>query len=553
MDFITTLLRGSGAASTILFLCIAAFLGILLGKIKFFGIRMGIAGVLFSGLLVGHLGTHINPEVLHLIKELGLILFVYSIGLEVGPRFVSSLKSQGLGINLLASLIVILGLGIAFLLRYWLNIPIPVMVGVLCGAVTNTPSLGAAQQVLTEQSATAIQDVPVAGMGYALAYPFGIMGIILTMLLIRLFFRVKIDREEESYNTSLGDENTKLDTVRIQISNANLMGKPLGYLKKVTDNELVMSRLLRDNIVMVPSDDLIIQTGDVLFGASDQNHVPQLELKIGAVTLPKKKEIVGSLAMKQVMITNKKLAGKSIKQLGIFRRYPANITRIHRSGIEIIASENSTVEFGDTVRVVGEKQALNEITHELGNSIMDLAHPNVLPIFLGILAGILLGSIPISLPGLPAPVKLGLAGGPLLVAIYLGHKGRIGKFDFYMSPGANLIIRELGIVLFLACVGISSGGKFVSSFLQGGYLWMVYGTLITFVPIMIVGCIARILKYNYLTICGFIAGAMTDPPALEFANTMAPSQAQSTAYATVYPLVMFLRVLTAQIFVLMCI
>jgi putative transport protein len=261
--------------------------------------------------------------------------------------------------------------------------------------------------------------------------------------------------------------------------------------------------------------------------------------------------VTGKLGMRQVVFTNKSMAGKTIKEIGLSRRYPVNITRIFRAGMEIMPDEEDTIEFGDTLRIVGERKVLKEVAKLLGNSMKELSHPNIIPILIGIFAGVLIGSIPIAIPGLPAPAKLGLAGGPLIIALILGHKGRIGKLDFYMTPGANLFIRELGIVLFLACVGLSAGKNFVQTVAEGGYMWMVYGALITLVPLLIIGVIARMLKLNYLSICGLLAGSMTDPPALEFANSISPVQAQSTAYATVYPLVMFLRVLLAQVLVLM--
>lgn len=273
-------------------------------------------------------------------------------------------------------------------------------------------------------------------------------------------------------------------------------------------------------------------------------------MKIGGVKISEKKEISGDLAMFHVLVTNRKYAGKTIQQIGIYRRYEANITRIFRAGTEILPTRSSTVEFGDMVRIVGKRELLPEIRNELGNSVEELAHPNTIPIFVGIALGIIVGSIPLFIPGLPAPAKLGLAGGPLIIAILLGNQRRYKNFDFYMTPGANMMLRELGIILFLSCVGLSSGGNFVKTFAGGGYMWMIYGAVITIVPILIAGIIARFLKYNYLKICGIISGAMTDPPALEFANNLAPVHAQSTSYATVYPLTMFLRILAAQALIL---
>jgi putative transport protein len=277
---------------------------------------------------------------------------------------------------------------------------------------------------------------------------------------------------------------------------------------------------------------------------------PELELKIGTVQKTERVEITGNLTMRHVLVTNKSIAGKTLQQVGISEQFPANITRIFRGGNEIMPNKKSTLEFGDTVRVVAQRRIIDEVTKYLGNSQRSLAHPNLLPLFVGIFLGIIVGSIPIFIPGLPVPAKLGLAGGPLIVALILGHKGRIGNFDFYMTPSANLFIRELGIVLFLGCVGLGAGKDFIDTITNGGYMWMMYGAIITFVPILVVGILAYFLKYNYLTICGIIAGSMTDPPALEFANAIAPVQAQATAYATVYPLTMFMRILLAQILVL---
>jgi putative transport protein len=302
---------------------------------------------------------------------------------------------------------------------------------------------------------------------------------------------------------------------------------------------------------VLASENETLQEGDVIYGVSSTEHIEKLRMKIGKVEIGMKKDVSGALAMFNVLVTNRNLAGKTIEQIGIYRRYDANITRIFRAGMEILPTKNTTVELGDTVRIVGKRELLTDIQKEIGNSVRELAIPNTIPIFLGIFLGILIGSIPIPIPGLPVPAKLGLAGGPLIVALILGHKGRIGKLDFYMTPGANMMLRELGIILFLASVGLSSGTNFVSTIANGGYVWMLYGALITFVPIFLVSIVARLMKFNYLKICGIISGSMTDPPALEYANSLAPIPAQSTAYATVYPLTMFLRILLAQILVLL--
>jgi len=547
---ILNLFTSGGTASTLINLSLVGILGILLGKIKIISIKLGIAGVLFSGLLIGHLGADFDHKVLHFVKEFGLILFVYSIGLDVGPRFLSSLKNNGLRINILASTIVFLGFFTALGLKFIFDIPVEVITGIMCGAVTNTPSLGAAQQVISEQMINGETAASVTGMAYAVAYPFGIFGIILSMLALKFYHKIQVNKEVDDYNI----QNSKLEgkplAVNIKVENPNLFGKDIDFLKKTLSNEFVFSRLKRNGEFLLPSMDLKIQEFDIVYGVSSEQFFDTLQLNVGDLYQTEKLEISGKLAVKHILVTNKEFCGQTLHQIGISRRFPANITRIYRAGTEFMSTEENTIEFGDTIRVVGEKSALPKVADLLGNSVKELSHPNILPLLMGILAGILIGSIPLALPGLPAPAKLGLAGGPLLIALILGHKGRIGKLDFYMTPSANLFIRELGIVLFLACVGLSSGKHFIETIVNGGYIWMLYGTVITFVPLIIVGFIARYMKLNYLTICGFLSGSMTDPPALEFANSLAPVQAQATSYATVYPLVMFLRVLLAQILVL---
>jgi putative transport protein len=547
MDLLRSLFTGTGTANALLYISLTAFVGVIIGKLKIKSIKLGIAGVLFSGLLIGHLGAKVNPEVLHFIREFGLILFVYAIGIDVGPRFFNTFRSDGLNLNLFAAGIVISGFFIAYLFFRVGHVPPAVITGIMSGAVTNTPGLGAAQQVLTDFGKP--DDAAIAGMGYAVAYPFGVIGI-MAMVLVRVLFRIKIDKEVTDYKNQFQNLRQKLESVEISITNPNLFGQKISYVSEFIDKELVISRIQRNGTYLVATENLVLYEGDVIIGVSALQYIKNLRIKIGKVKIAEKREISGDLAMFHVLVTNRKYAGKTIQQIGIYRRYEANITRIFRAGTEILPTRGSTVEFGDTVRIVGKRELLPEIRNELGNSVEELAHPNTVPIFVGIFLGVVLGSIPILIPGLPAPAKLGMAGGPLLVAILLGNQRRFKNFDFYMTPGANMMIREMGIILFLSCVGLSSGGQFVKTIANGGYMWMLYGAVITLVPILLAAIIARLLKYNYLKICGIISGAMTDPPALEFANSLAPVHAQSTAYAAVYPFTMFLRILCAQALIL---
>ncbi len=539
----------TGTASSLLFLALVGVLGIFLGKLKIGPLKLGIAGVLFVGLFVGHLGANIDPHVLHFIKEFGLILFVYSIGIEIGPRFLSSLRNNGMRLNLLATLIVLLGFVSALGIKYVFNLDIEVVAGLFSGAVTNTPSLGAVQSLLTDLHNGSQEAAQTAGMGYAIAYPFGIMGIILAMALIRIFFKIKVDKEVDNFKKEVESTTGKIQTIRVELTNPNLFGKTLADLTSSIHKDFVVSRILRNDDFLVPEGKMILKEGDMIAGLCNKDNIEEIELVVGKVAIQKSFEMGGSLSMRHIRMTNRKLAGKTLQDINLSSMFPANITRVFRGETEIIPSGNTRLEFGDTIRVVGKRDRMDVVGKFLGNSLRDLSHPNLPPLFIGVFLGILLGSISIPL-GLPMPAKLGLAGGPLIIALILGHKGRIGKFDFYMTPSANHFIRELGIVLFLACVGLGSGKHFWETLINGGYMWMLYAAIITFVPLMIAGIIGRFMKINYLTICGYLAGSMTDPPALEFANNLAPVQAQATAYATVYPLTMFLRILMAQLLVL---
>lgn len=552
MDFICNLFSGTQLASILVYLCITAFVGLLLGKIAVKGIRLGIAGVLFMGLFLSHLkgyfGTApLDPGILHFVKEFGLILFVYAIGISVGPRFLGSFKNDGMKLNILAVCYIVLGVGIAAAVYFITGLDKSVVAGLLSGAVTNTPGLGAAQQALGDN----VAGIEQSGMAYAMGYPFGVIGIISTMLIIRAIFRIKVKDEETQYTQALqSNKEGKLESVQIRVTNDNLIGSTIADLKGLFENDLVISRLLRNGMYVIAPDTELLEKEDVIYGVSTRSSIKKFEKTIGPLEPGLMREVEGSLAMFEVLVTNRQLAGRTIENIGIHRRYEANITRIYRAGMEILPTPTTTVELGDTVRVVGKRTLLPEIQKEIGNSIQQLAHPNMVSIFLGIFLGVVVGSIPFAIPGLPASAKLGLAGGPLIVALFLGHKGRVLNIDFYMTPSATALMRELGIILFLGSVGLSSGTNFASTFANGGYNWMLYGVAITFIPAIVISIVARLMKFNYLKICGFLSGVTTNPPALEYANSIATVQAQSAAYATVYPLTMFLRILTAQILVL---
>ncbi|QPB41882.1 putative transporter [Rodentibacter haemolyticus] len=542
----------SDIAITISLLALVAVIGLWIGHWKIKGVGLGIGGVLFGGIIVAHFtnqyGILLDSHTLHFIQEFGLILFVYTIGIQVGPGFFASLRKSGLKLNLLAILIVVLGSLSVVVLTKAIDVPLDIALGIYSGAVTNTPSLGAGQQILSELGLTHVTST--MGMAYAMAYPFGICGILLAMWLIRLFFRIKIEEEANRFNKETGQDKESLHTSSIKITNHNLDGLTLIEIPGFDDEDVVCSRLKRGEDVIVPKADTKIQLDDVLHLVGDANALRKMHLIIGDKVDMPAMSTSGEIRAERVVVTNEKVLGKKIRTLNVHQKYGVVISRLNRAGIELVPSGNTTLQFGDVLHMVGRTDILNQAISVIGNAQQKLLQVQMLPVFIGIGLGVLLGSIPFYIPGFPVALKLGLAGGPLVVALILARIGSIGKLYWFMPPSANLALREIGIVLFLAVVGLKSGGNFMDTLINGkGLEWMGYGIFITFIPLMIVGVIARLYaKLNYLSICGLLAGSMTDPPALAFANEIKEDNgAASLSYATVYPLVMFLRIISPQL------
>lgn len=554
MDWFIQLFVGHSVAHTMIILSLVIALGVAVGHLKLFGISLGIAGVLFSGLAFGHFHLTVNDEIIEFAREFGLILFVYTIGMQVGPGFFASFRRQGLKLNLLAIAIVLLGVATAVAIHFLGGVDIPVIVGLLSGAVTNTPGLGAAQQALRERLADQPDILALPGMAYAVAYPFGILGIIFTMLLVRFVFRINPEKEAVAFDESQGHKSAQPANYNIAVTNSRLVGQQVRTLASLVQAEFVISRLLRQDRVEVPNAETVLQLGDVLHVVCTPENAEKLSVVVGDVTKEVDvRKVESQLTSRNILVTQNSVVGKSIRELDLMSRYGVAITRINRAGLDLVAKAGSELMIGDRITVVGEESQLKKVSVELGDSLKSLNHPNILPVFIGIIVGVILGSIPFQIPGVPAPVKLGLAGGPLLVSILLSRIGRIGPVVWYLPLSANLVLREVGITLFLACVGLKSGGKFLETLVHGdGLYWLGLGAIITAVPLMIVGLTARfVFKLNYLSLCGLLAGSMTDPPALGFANQIASSDAPSITYASVYATVMFLRILTAQAIVLL--
>ncbi len=543
----------SDIALTVSILALVAVVGLFIGNVKFRGIGLGIGGVLFGGIIVGHFvsqaGMTLSSDMLHVIQEFGLILFVYTIGIQVGPGFFASLRVSGLRLNLFAVLIVIIGGLVTAILHKLFDIPLPVVLGIFSGAVTNTPALGAGQQILRDLG-TPMEMVDQMGMSYAMAYPFGICGILFTMWMLRVIFRVNVETEAQQHESSRTNGGALIKTINIRVENPNLHDLAIKDVPILNGDKIICSRLKREETLKVPSPDTIIQLGDLLHLVGQPADLHNAQLVIGQEVDTSLSTKGTDLRVERVVVTNENVLGKRIRDLHFKERYDVVISRLNRAGVELVASGDISLQFGDILNLVGRPSAIDAVANVLGNAQQKLQQVQMLPVFIGIGLGVLLGSIPVFVPGFPAALKLGLAGGPLIMALILGRIGSIGKLYWFMPPSANLALRELGIVLFLSVVGLKSGGDFVNTLVNGeGLSWIGYGALITAVPLITVGILARMLaKMNYLTMCGMLAGSMTDPPALAFANNLHPtSGAAALSCATVYPLVMFLRIITPQL------
>ena len=561
MDWIQNLLfNTTSVAHTVILYAFVIAAGVFLGKIKVFGVSLGVTFVLFVGLLAGHFGFVAEKNILHFVQEFGLILFVYSIGLQVGPSFFSSFKKGGMRLNMLAVGIVALNI-VVMLSIYFLNsdkIELPMMVGILSGAVTNTPGLGAAQQTLAQISAdstlaggSGAAEVPDIAMGYAAAYPLGVIGIILTMLVIRAIFKIKLDKENKQIEEE--NENSQLvpHIVTYKVENQLIAGKTLEELSKLIDRNFVISRIKKGEEVVIPKGETVIEPGDLLLTVLSQQDEQALQAFIGTPVEMDWEATHAPVVSRRFVITKSEFNGRTIGSLRLRMGYGLNATRLNRAGVDLLATPNLSLQIGDRLTVVGKLEDINRLAEKLGNSLKRLNEPNMITLFVGIFLGIILGSIPLAIPGMSAPMKLGLAGGPLIVAILIGRFGHKIHLVTYTSTSASLMLREIGICLFLASVGISAGGAFVKTLASDGLVWVLWGFLITVIPLLIIGSIARgVYKINYGTIAGLLSGACTDPPALAYANKTVGNDAPSVAYSTVYPLTMFLRILSAQLLIL---
>ncbi len=550
MENIINLFTSPSTAQAIFILGLVVALGLALGSIRIYGIKLGVAGVLFSGILFGHFKWTIHPELLDFVREFGLVLFVYTIGMQVGPGFFSAFKRSGLTYNLMAAFVVISGAVIAVSLSFFAHIPLPAAVGLFAGATTNTPSLAAAQQALKDLPNIAPEISKLPAVAYAMAYPFGILGIILTMLLIRFVFRIMIKQEAEDF-LKLHQNSNSLQVVDLRVENPNLDGIPVSKIPNAGKEGVVISRIQHQGQIQPVLSDTVVEFGDIVRAVGPKEELDELRLVVGSEA---KMDTRASspVISKRVIVTRKEMAGKSIRELDVRNRYEVTITRIHRAQFELPVHSDMELQYADTLITVGDEEDIRRFAKDVGDSPKALEHTELISVFVGIALGVLVGIWPIKFAGMPAPLKLGLAGGPLMVAILLSRIGRIGKMIWYMPISANYMLREFGISLFLACVGLRSGDQFVETLTHGsGLYWMACASLITLLPILLVGIFARMrLKMNYLTICGLISGSMTDPPALAFANQIVASDAQVISYAAVYPLVMILRVVSAQLIVM---
>lgn len=551
MDFPSILGGFNDIAQATLVLSVVAALGIALGNVRYRGVSLGIGGVLFAGILVGHFSGPVAPAAMHFIQEFGLILFVYTIGIQVGPGFFAAFKRSGPALNGLAAALVAMGVAVAGGLYVLTDIPLPVVLGLFSGGVTNTPSLAAGQEMLRTLGAPEA-DLTLPGLGYAVAYPFGIAGILLTMGLIRVVLGINVDREAAAFETERRSEVAGLAVMDVAVRNKNLDGVPVPDIPGLKRLELVVSRLMREGRVVVPTSETRIGIGDILRIVGPRPRLKEMQMILGEPAHMEMETATTGVRWERLVVTNSSVLGTSLAEANAADAYHVVISRVNRAGVELSPTASLKLQFGDILTAIGQPDDIRAFAAVIGNSERRLQQVQLMPMFIGIALGVLLGSIPLYVPGMPAALKLGLAGGPLIVALVLSRIGHIGPLVWFMPPVANQALREFGIVLFLAVVGLKSGDRFLDTLIHGdGLAWMAAASLITLVPLLVVGFFARlVMKTNYLTVCGLLAGSMTDPPALAFANQISSSEAPALAYATVYPLVMCLRILAPQVLVL---
>ena len=554
------LIFGTGIAHTILLFALVIATGIYLGRFKVKGVSIGSTWILFVGILLSHFGFRADPHILSFMKDFGLILFVFSIGLQVGPGFFHTFRTGGLKMNLLAFLMVILAVGVTLSIHFITGEDLRIMTGVMSGAVTNTPGLGAAQQTLSDaMSASGISQTVVAdstssiASAYAVAYPLGVLGVIFLLIFFKAIFKVDIDKEKEALDNE-GNEGGNAIRASYQVCNPALFGMTVASLIKDDGDRFVISRISHGGVVETPGPATVLNEGDNVLVITSQAHEEAVKILFGKeLEIPFSEWTAkkSSPVARKITITRSGLTGKKLRELNVRSLYGVTVTRVIRAGVELVANPNLYLQMGDTLLVVGDEEGIDKVARLFGNKASRLSHPNLVPIFFGIVIGVIFGSIPISFPGVPQPVKLGLAGGPLIISILLGYFGPKMKITTYTTVSANMMLREIGISFFLAAVGLGAGANCISAIVNGGYWWILYGFLITVVPIIVTVLVARLaLKLNFYQICGLIAGSTTNPPVLAFAQGAYGTDYTSVNYATVYPLSMFMRVLAAQLLIL---
>lgn len=540
---------GTGIAHSILVFAVIILLGLWIGKFKIKGVSIGSTWILFVAIILSHFGVRVDPTVQNFLKDFGLILFVFSIGLQVGPGFFHSFKKGGLMMNILATGLVLLAVLVTVVIHLATGEDLGTMVGVMSGAVTNTPGLGAAQQTMGDMMKS---DTSSLASAYAVAYPLGVLLVIALMIIFKSLFKIDLDKEVSELEKG-EDENGRARRMHCEVENPAIFGQKLSAVKKM-GGDFVVSRILRDGEISIPGPDTVLEQGDKLLIVTSIKDIDQVRVIFGKeipMHLDDWQKMDTTSVSERLVVTEPSINGKKIKDLNIRAKYGVSVTRVTRAGLDLVARPNLLLQVGDNLKVVGPLSGVKEVSKIVGNKVNFLDNPNLIPIFFGIALGVVFGSIPFTIPGIPQPVKLGLAGGPLIIAILLGYFGPKWKITIYTTKSANMMLRDIGISFFMAAVGLGAGQDFVNSILNGGYWWILYGALITFIPVFTIGLVARYAcKLNFYQICGLISGGTTDPAVLAFTQGAYGTDYPAVNYATVYPLSMFLRVLAAQLLII---